>query len=227
MNNWIRIKDQKPEDGQDVFYFFDVLGVYKGRYLRKEYPREMFEEGTEPVYGDCFYGKKGFLTDDVTHWMPAPTDGEWDKVLPDGPEDYVKIHDGHFDGWAHKDNVLIVRKDRYEGMKAQIKYLEDGHKTGLVCPDDDCPCHIYWQEEHDGYRCGCCLKTYPTEEVESGHPKYISKYERPCPHCNPHKENTKEFFKNGFLVYTAGVEPYITEHYVCEKCYSTYCIESI
>lgn len=218
--NWIHITDRKPEDEQDVFYFFEVLGVYKGKYCKSNY-YEGYDD-IEPCWGDTFYGKKGFLTDDVTHWMPAPIDEEWDGVFPDVPEDYVRIFDGHFDGWGHKDHVVTIRKDEYESLKETIKYLDAGHLTGKVCPDDNCPCHIYWHEECDGYLCGSCGKVYPTKEVEDGHVKYDSKYNRPCPHCNPHEESSREFYTNGFLVYNEGNESYSTEHFICDKCDSTY-----
>lgn len=221
--SWIHIKDQKPEINQDVFYFFEVLGVYKGKYEQVNFYED--EEDIEPCWGDCFYGKNGFLTDDVTHWMPAPPDEDWDEVLPDVPEGYIQVHDGNFKGWAHVDEVYVVRQDQYEYMKEQIKYLEAGHKNGLVCPD--CPIHIYWKEEKDGYHCGGCGKVYDTLDVEINTYKYISKHDRPCPHCNPYEENTKEYYTNGFLEYTEGVEPYNTEHYQCDKCDSTYCIGDI
>ena len=63
MTNWISMKDKKPEEGQEVWYYFDVVGVHCGRYHLSE-------------DGDLFIGLNGFLTDDVTHWMPL------EKPLP-------------------------------------------------------------------------------------------------------------------------------------------------
>lgn len=68
---WIKIEDQLPKDGQKVIYYFDLTGISVGFYERVEYPKE-FTGSTEPVYGNQFGGKDGFLTDDVTHWMPWP-----------------------------------------------------------------------------------------------------------------------------------------------------------
>ena len=53
MTNWIEYSKQKPEEGKDLWYFFDIVGVHKGQY-----------------YG-CgeFAGDKGFLRYDVTHWQ--------------------------------------------------------------------------------------------------------------------------------------------------------------
>lgn len=54
MSAWIEMKDQPPTDGQAVIYFFDVCGVYRGHFAAP----------------DTFYGDRGFLGGDVTHWMP-------------------------------------------------------------------------------------------------------------------------------------------------------------
>jgi hypothetical protein len=227
--SWTHIKDETPEEGRKLFYFFPFLGVYFGEYKEIEWEPEHFgtrEDGT-PYTGDCFFGAKGFLTDDVTHWMYAPEDWEEIEGYPDVPEGYILLTDGKFKEWCLEEETVLIKKDEYESLKEQLAYLDAGHKTGLVCPEEDCPTHIYWNEEDDGYKCGCCGKVYNTLDVEINTYKYVSKYDRPCLHCNPHEENTKEFYQNGFLLYTEGVEPYSTEHYVCEKCDSTYNIGEI
>ena len=60
---WIEIKDKEPEDGEIVLGFFEHTGVdiMKCHHLKgdaKMFGRLMF---TSPL---------GFLTDDVTHWIP-------------------------------------------------------------------------------------------------------------------------------------------------------------
>jgi hypothetical protein len=64
IDEWISIEDRKPENGQHVYYFFDILGVFEGHY------EELFCEelgSTEEV----FHGRHGFLGGgEVTHWMP-------------------------------------------------------------------------------------------------------------------------------------------------------------
>jgi hypothetical protein len=68
---WISIKDQAPEDGQDVIYYFDVVGRHRGKYCEVEYPEEWgLDSDGKPFKGHQFYSERGFLTDDVTHWMP-------------------------------------------------------------------------------------------------------------------------------------------------------------
>ena len=54
---WIEMKDKTPSDYQYVWYYFEITGVSYGQYSVEE---------------DCFYGPRGFLTGDVTHWMEAP-----------------------------------------------------------------------------------------------------------------------------------------------------------
>jgi hypothetical protein len=60
---WIRIKDKAPEEGKLLVYYFAPLGCFIGKYKRCKTPQDGIH---------TFYGKSGFLTDDVTHWMPIP-----------------------------------------------------------------------------------------------------------------------------------------------------------
>jgi len=57
---WVPVSERLPEPGQEVVYYFEFVGCWVGQYLG---------DGTNNVFG----GKFGFLTDDVTHWMPLPT----------------------------------------------------------------------------------------------------------------------------------------------------------
>lgn len=175
--SWIHINDGLPEPEDDIFYFFEVLGIYRGKYERYEYPKE-FTGTDEPCYGNTFYSDRGFLTDDVTHWMYA--DGYEEGDMPDLPDEYVQVEDGHFNGYAHQDNAITVRKDQYEMMKETLDYLREGHLEGLVC-QDGCPCHIYWNEDDNGYKCGCCSAVYPTEDVESNPQNYKKSTFNPNP----------------------------------------------
>jgi len=66
MNKWIYIEDRIPEEGQEVFYYFKYFGVCSGRF-------EQIDIGGEfggQCMVDVFHGRFGWLTDDVTHWMP-------------------------------------------------------------------------------------------------------------------------------------------------------------
>jgi len=56
---WISVKDKLPNEEQRVIYYFKHTGINVGKYM-------------STIYGPCFYGETGWLTDDVTHWMPLP-----------------------------------------------------------------------------------------------------------------------------------------------------------
>lgn len=64
MCEWIRVEDRLPEESQLVLYYFEPVGIHVGRYNK-----EVDDEGYEY---NVFHGRSGFLTDDVTHWMPFP-----------------------------------------------------------------------------------------------------------------------------------------------------------
>jgi hypothetical protein len=61
---WIKCSDRMPKEGQRVIYYFHYVGVHAGNYTRT-----VDEDG---VVSHVFYGPSGFLSDDVTHWMPFP-----------------------------------------------------------------------------------------------------------------------------------------------------------
>ena len=175
MSDWIHINDQKPEEDRDLFYFFAFLGIYRGKYQRYEYPVEFTGETEEPVYGDTFYSERGFLTDDVTHWMYADGFLVGSDEKPDVPDGYIQVYEGKFREYCLKEETVLITKREYEGLKYQNEYLEAGHLNGLVC-QDGCPCHIYWYEadedDAEGYKCGGCGKVYPTEDVETNPENY-------------------------------------------------------
>lgn len=79
---WIEIKDQLPDEGQDIIYYFDICGVNRGKFTQQPCAVELYGESDNkvPYAENCFYGAKGWLTDDVTHWMPD--DG---RELPEAP----------------------------------------------------------------------------------------------------------------------------------------------
>ena len=67
-NTWVKMSERKPEHGQEVYYFFNIVGVHRGFYELQELQEEIFGPG---YMVDVFLQKDGFgfLTDDVTHWM--------------------------------------------------------------------------------------------------------------------------------------------------------------
>jgi hypothetical protein len=204
--SWNKIEDTKPEEEVEVFYFFPFLGMYRGKYVPVQYPSEIFEEGEEPCYGDCFYGESGFLTDDVTHWQYSFGVEEF----PELPEGYIKIGEGRFREYALESDTVRITKYEYESLKERVEYLEAGHLYGMCCPGDECPTHIYYNDEDDGYKCGACGTVYPTKEVEENPRRYRSKYEHKCTHCD-----------DGYLSYREDGYP-TNEYYACDKCDSIF-----
>lgn len=78
MNIWLRIDEQKPYNEQPVFYYFGFFDkIYKGAYSTEE-----VEFSGKILVMDCFYGKSGFLSDDVTYWMPRI---EGNEFFPEHP----------------------------------------------------------------------------------------------------------------------------------------------
>ena len=73
--DWIDIRAMKPKHHQHVVYYFKEVGTHVGQYERTE-------------YGDCFYSNAGYLTDDVTHWIPLP-----DRMPTVKPFRLIKIKD--------------------------------------------------------------------------------------------------------------------------------------
>ena len=67
---WNRIDKVKPESEQKVWYWFEIFTqTYGGFYKTDRYEQDVF-------YGDC-----GWLTGDVTYWMPR-SDGDEKPKLP-------------------------------------------------------------------------------------------------------------------------------------------------
>lgn len=62
--NWTNINDQYPKDGQKVWTYFEHTGINLMKYYNLE------NTGYEMFGRHQFIGTNGFLTDDVTHWMP-------------------------------------------------------------------------------------------------------------------------------------------------------------
>ena len=64
MMDWIAVEDKVPYENQKVIYFFELLGTFIGTY--NAYVHQSGHVSHQ------FGGRYGFLTDDVTHWMPLP-----------------------------------------------------------------------------------------------------------------------------------------------------------
>lgn len=74
--SWIEFSIKSPEPDQKVFYFFKFTGVSVGRFAPPE----------------TFFGKSGFLTGDVSHWMPLPSvPDEVLNISESKPADRLKV----------------------------------------------------------------------------------------------------------------------------------------
>jgi hypothetical protein len=83
MSKWIDIKLEKPYNDEPVYYYFNVFDkVYRGFYCEEDVSH-IFNEPYGTYKSDCFYGKSGFLCDDVKYWMPRE---DTDSIIyPDKP----------------------------------------------------------------------------------------------------------------------------------------------
>ena len=62
--NWISVDDKMPEVGQNVWYYFDIVGCHRGKF------KGYYEDDDDGVRLDMhiFANDYGFLTGDVTYW---------------------------------------------------------------------------------------------------------------------------------------------------------------
>lgn len=72
--NWIKIEDELPVEGEKVLTYFDFVGVEIAFYQNVSEEIEVIDgKEYKGIWGqNMFYNKSGYLTDDVTHWMPLP-----------------------------------------------------------------------------------------------------------------------------------------------------------
>lgn len=92
IRKWTSVKDALPEEDEKVYYYFDILGIFPGKFLGLE---NMAVEDEPEINVPCFGGSYGFLTGDVTHWMPREDGDEEPDYPPDAThffwEDDTKI----------------------------------------------------------------------------------------------------------------------------------------
>ncbi len=66
LDTWLKVNDVLPFEGQEVEYYFDILGSFEGKF------KHSWDAELEYNW-ECFYGNGGYLCDDVTHWRPVKT----------------------------------------------------------------------------------------------------------------------------------------------------------
>ncbi|MFA5670197.1 MAG: DUF551 domain-containing protein [Balneolaceae bacterium] len=91
MDNWIPVSKQLPEEDDEVFYYFKLVGVHAGYFTYDIMDPEIFDYDVEEeglYISQIFYGPSGILSDDVTHWMPRKKGDS----LPTPPNLHFDIH---------------------------------------------------------------------------------------------------------------------------------------
>jgi hypothetical protein len=113
MRKWIDINEKRPKDGQKVYTFFDFVGIEISEYKNLK--------GTEDeMFGhNLFFNKKGFLTDDVTQWMPIENDT---APLPKPPplKMYILILD-----WV--DLGHAINSAAHAGLMGYLEWSDDDY----------------------------------------------------------------------------------------------------
>ena len=67
MNNWVDINDEMPKEGVDVLIIYDCCGTPDIDIMQ----RQAWHDEKHNIHCEnSFVGKRGFLSGDVTHWMP-------------------------------------------------------------------------------------------------------------------------------------------------------------
>jgi hypothetical protein len=65
-SKWISVKDKLPQVDEPCWYYFELLGMFRGAYDGLY----VDDDGKEWPGMSIFYSDDGFLTGDVTHWHP-------------------------------------------------------------------------------------------------------------------------------------------------------------
>lgn len=128
--NWINVKTQLPEDGQEVYYFSPILGLWRGKYIYSpsthsvwydddgnEHREEMSEGLKAMISPHVFYSGAGNCdTDEVTHWQPRDEKSEekgWTPLPPMySPPAMGELRDFHDDGEEEfvRQNRVVMRE---------------------------------------------------------------------------------------------------------------------
>jgi len=65
---WIDMDDRMPPVGEDVIIIYDCCGEPDIDIMKRQPYKDDIDLHIE--YENAFINKRGFLTGDVTHWMP-------------------------------------------------------------------------------------------------------------------------------------------------------------
>ncbi len=69
---WHRALDgDLPEENQEIVYWFKPCGKFLGHFKKSI---SEIHNGETINFGNCFFGKSGFLTDEDVYWHPVLED---------------------------------------------------------------------------------------------------------------------------------------------------------
>lgn len=135
MGLWINVKDQLPEDGQQVYYFSPILGLWRGKYVYTPFTYTFDADGNKiPVTAELaaaisphvFVGGGGSCdTDEVTHWQPYDEDHAtygWIPLPPMFDAATAEARFAEYRAWRHKD---ALAKEFRELEKSPPNVLPD------------------------------------------------------------------------------------------------------
>ena len=126
--DWINVKTKLPVDGQELYYFSPILGLWKGKYKYSPTTHSVDAEGNHHPISEklaalisphVFIGGGGCCdTDEVTHWQPydekRAAEG-WVPLPPKyEPPEMEDLRDFHDDGEAEFiiENQIVLREMR-------------------------------------------------------------------------------------------------------------------
>jgi hypothetical protein len=165
VKNWISIKDKKPRKGQRVWYYFHFFKrIYAGKYMLDDVS-DICNKPKGTCFSNVFYGKSGWLSDDVNYWMPRGLFSKKPSAPSDLTEDY-KV-------WGE---LMITKKQLFQYSCSCCGHYWNSEESleNPVCPK----CgdgHLYkWIRES--------MWAFPTYNVDSIIPNC-------CRNCSNHPAN--------------------------------------
>lgn len=146
---WINVNTQLPQDGQEIYYFSPILGVWRGKYAYSpsthsvwydddgnEHREEMSEELKARISPHVFYSGAGNCdTDEVTHWRPYDAKAAEQGWIPLPPKhgiteermaEYREFHDDGEEEFVRENKAVIRQMTTKSAVTACATCVGDG-----------------------------------------------------------------------------------------------------
>jgi hypothetical protein len=150
--DWINVKTQLPVDGQELYYFSPILGLWKGKYKYSPTTHSVDAEGNQHPISEklaalisphVFIGGGGCCdTDEVTHWQPYDEQRAaqgWVPLPPMyAPPEMEDLRDFHDDGEAEfvRQNQVTLKEMQAATRAAQADdYVMSEAEAAALSPD--------------------------------------------------------------------------------------------